>query len=190
MLRHQRFYFRYLPVSAQSAEWGVHVLDAVWWILGMPRPVSVSGVAGAKFGPRGLGYSQFSRPPKEVYSRYASDDYAGGFIRFEGNIGLQVESFWASHQPNGLQIELFGTEAGAQMIPIKLYRTEGNAPQDVSVELPKGPEAWDRIAAHFIECILDGKECSAPLRHGLWVQPMMEALLASAERGREVRLGG
>lgn len=167
---------------------GVHVLDAVWWILGKPKPVSVLGVAGAKFGPRGVGYWDFSTPEKELYEQYASDDYAGGFIRFDNGIGLQVESFWASHQPGEFQIELFGTEAGAQMSPLRLYRTENGAPQDISVNLPKGPEAWDNIADHFIECILDGKECSAPLRHGLVVQQMMEALLKSAEIGEEVRL--
>ncbi len=35
---------------------GVHVLDASWALLGFPQPVSVTGVAGAKFGPRGQGY--------------------------------------------------------------------------------------------------------------------------------------
>lgn len=167
---------------------GVHVLDAVWWILGTPKPVSAVGVAGAKFGPRGLGYWDFSKPEKEIYEQFAADDYAGGFIRFENGIGVQIESFWASHQPGELQIELFGTEAGAQMNPLKLYRTENGAPQDVSVNLPNGPSAWDRIADHFIECILDEKECSAPLRHGLIVQQMMEAVLESAETGKEVRL--
>ena len=41
-----------------------------------------------------------------------------------------------------------------------------------------------------ITFIIDGVECQAPLRHGLIVQEMMEALLESAETGREVRLGG
>ena len=167
---------------------GVHVLDAVWWIMGMPRPVSVLGVAGAKFGPQGCGYWNFSTPPKEVYRQYAADDYAGGFIHFENGIGLQVESFWASHQPDEFQIEIFGTEAGAQMNPLKLYRTEDGVPHDISVNLPKGSETWDTIAAHFIECILDGTECTAPLRNGLIVQQMMEALLKSAEIGKEVRI--
>ena len=49
-------------------------------------------------------------------------------------------------------------------------------------------EGFDHIAAHFIDCILDGVECTAPLRHGLQVQQMMEALLKSASTGREVRL--
>jgi predicted dehydrogenase len=167
---------------------GVHVLDAVWWLLGMPRPVSVTGVAGAKFGPRGQGYWHF-RPQKEAfYSQYAADDYAGGFIRFENGAGLQVESFWASHQPAGLQIELFGTEAGAQLRPLTLYRTVNGAPQDVTVDLPEVNKPWDNIAEHFISCILDGVECQAPLRHGLIVQEMMEALLQSAESGQEIRL--
>jgi len=167
---------------------GVHVLDAIWWIMGLPKPISAVGVAGAKFGPRGLGYWDFTDQPKEIYEKYASDDYAGGFIRFENGIGLQVESFWASHQPEEFQLEVLGTEAGAKLSPVILYTTKYGTPQDIKVNLPKGPESWDNIANHFIECILDGKECQAPLRHGLVVQQMMEAVLKSAETGKEVRL--
>jgi predicted dehydrogenase len=167
---------------------GVHALDAVWWVMGMPRPVSVTGPAGAKFGPRGLGYWNWVAPAKSVYSQYAADDYAGGFIRFENGAGLQIESFWASHQAPEFQMELFGTEAGARYSPLTLYRTESGAPQDVSVDLPKGPEAWDHIADHFLDCIRNGTPCQAPLRHGLIVQQMMEGLLRSARTGREVRL--
>ncbi len=168
---------------------GVHVLDAAWWLLGRPQPVTVTGVAGAKFGPRGLGYWKFRAPPKSVYQQYACDDYAGGFIRFQGDVGLQVESFWASHQPEEFQIELFGTEAGARYSPLTIYRTESGAPQDITMSMPPGPSPWDNIAAHFIDCILEGVECEAPLRDGLIVQRMMEGLLRSAETGREVRLG-
>lgn len=167
---------------------GVHVLDAVWSLLGMPEPVTVTGVAGAKFGPRGQGYWDYNVPEKKVYKQYASDDYAGGFIRFANGTGLQVESFWASHQPEEFQIELFGMEGGAKLHPLMLYRTDNGAPADTTVNLPKGPSAWDNIAGHFIDCILDGKKCEAPLRHGLIVQQMMEAVLRSAEQGKEVRV--
>ena len=170
---------------------GVHVLDAVWWILGLPKPIAVLGAAGAKFGPRGRGYWNRTRPPKETYEKYAADDYAGGFITFENGLGLQVESFWASHQPDEFQIELFGTEAGATLSPLRLFRTDDEGiSEDIDVNLPPGKykEAWDAIAAHFIECILDDVTCKAPLRHGLIVQQMMEGLLKSAETGREVQL--
>ncbi|MCY3900345.1 MAG: Gfo/Idh/MocA family oxidoreductase [Caldilineaceae bacterium] len=200
---------------------GVHVLDAAWWMLGMPRPVSITGVAGARFGPRGLGFfgrkapDEVAAAPKSYYSQFAADDYAGGFIRFENGGALQVESFWASHQPGDLQIELFGEEAGAQVRPPTLYtngpvptavvetarkfgakpvpgrslKDEGR-PLDITFDglTKERSKAWNAIADHFIDCILDGVPCEAPLRHGLTVQKMMEGLLTSAETGRELRL--
>lgn len=178
---------------------GVHVLDAAWWLMGAPEPVSVTGVAGAKFGPRGQGFWRFSDPP-EFYQSYAADDYAGGFVRFADGSGLQIESFWACHQADELQIELFGTEAGAKLRPLTLYRTVNGSPHDTVVNLPEprplprspkgatSPTVWDHLAEHFIAAILDGTECEAPLRHGLIVQEMMEGLLRSAETGQEVRL--
>ena len=165
---------------------GVHVLDAAWSILGRPEPVAVSGVAGAPFGPRGLGYS--GPVPRSVSRQFAADDYGGGFVRFANGAGLQVESFWASHQPGEMQIELFGTQAGARMNPLTLYRTEEGVEQDLAVKIRHPVDAWDRIAGHFIGSILDGTPCQAPLRHGLQVQQMMEALLKSAATGREVRV--
>lgn len=169
---------------------GVHVLDSAWWLLGMPKPISVTGVGGAKFGPKGIGYWDYFDPTAETVANFAADDYAGGFIRFENGSGLQVESFWASHQPDEIQIELFGETAGARLDPLTIYRTVNGAPQDVEVKLPMPgrPTVWTDMAAHFADCILDGAECHAPLRHGLEIQRMMEAMLESASSGQEVRL--
>jgi predicted dehydrogenase len=169
---------------------GVHVLDASWALLGFPQPVSVTGVAGAKFGPRGQGYMNYETIDPKIYSQYAADDYGGGFIRFENGAGLQVESFWACHNADEFQIELFGTEGGAKLNPLTIYKTQHGQPTDTTVRLHNRVpnEDWQNIADHFIECIADGKACEAPLRHGMQVQEMMEALLKSAETGREVRL--
>jgi predicted dehydrogenase len=165
---------------------GVHFLDSAWWLMGMPQPERVLGVAGARFGPRGAGYWSYRQPPVEYSREFAVDDFGGGFIRFANGAGLQVEAFWASHQPASSQIALFGDQGGAQMQPLTLYRTVHGMPQTTAVELPKDKEAWDHIAAHFIACVLDGVPCEAPLRHGLEVQRMMEGLLRSADTGKEV----
>ncbi len=176
------------PGGGAFRDMGVHVLDSSWWLLGMPRPVSVLGVAGAKFGPLGQGYWDYHAVPQSYYSEFGADDFGGGFILFENGVGLQIESFWASHQKEEVNIELFGTEAGAKLKPLSLYKTVNGAPQDISVAVPEKPIAWDNIAAHFIDCILDGVPCISPLRHGLIVQQMMEGLLRSAKLGKEVRL--
>ncbi len=179
-----------LPGGGAFRDMGVHVLDSAWWLLGMPQPVSVLGVAGAKFGPRGLGYLPDTiQPPQELAQLYAVDDYAGGLIRFENGAALQVESFWASHQPTELQIELFGSDAGARLKPLTVYRTVQGVDQDTTVNIAHdNAKTWLAIANHFVECILDGVACQAPVRHGLIVQEMMEALLQSAADGQEVRL--
>ena len=127
--------------------------------------------------------------PKEYWSQYNADDYGGGFIRFDNGVGLQIESFWAGHHGHKgeTQVELFGTEGGAQLRPLTIYKTVNGAPQDISIKPPEGPKGFGRVANHFIDCILDGVECEAPLRHGLIVQQMLEGLLRSAKTGKEVR---
>lgn len=169
---------------------GVHALDAAWWMMGMPEPVSATAVAGAKFGPRGLGFWDF-KPQPDLGKQYAADDYAGGFIRFANGAGLQVESFWASHFPEEFQIEVFGTEAGARCFnPLTIFRTVAGTPLDSTFNIPKDWEGvWVTITTHFVESILDGTPCQAPLRHGMIVQEMMEAILESGETGREVAIG-
>jgi len=168
---------------------GIHVLDAAWWIMGMPKPVSVTGVAGAHFGPRGHGYFCGSAP-QEVYSHFASDDYAAGFVKFENGAGMLLESFWACHHPNGgVQVDVMGTEAGARLSPLSVYTTVDDVTHDTTITPPKAPDCWDAMADHFIASILDGTPCEAPLRHGLVMQEILEGVLTSASTGREVRLG-
>ncbi|MFN3649877.1 MAG: Gfo/Idh/MocA family protein [Armatimonadota bacterium] len=166
---------------------GVHALDAAWWLIGCPAPVSATGVAGAKFGPRGQGYWEYHSVSPEFAAQYEADDYGAGLVRFENGAAIQVESFWASHQPDEFQIELFGTEAGARLDPMTLYRTVDGRPVDEPLS-PPDTEGFVNVAAHFMACVLDGARCEAPLSHGLTVQRMLEAVLRSAETGAEVRL--
>jgi predicted dehydrogenase len=129
---------------------GVHLLDAAWWIMGMPEPVSVLGTAGARFGPRGVGYWQFAPQPAEIAQQFAADDYGAGLFRFANGAALHVETFWASHQPEEIQVEIFGEEAGAKLRPLTIYRTVDDQPVDETIEVEKEPTVWERIAAHFV----------------------------------------
>ncbi|MGV3723254.1 MAG: Gfo/Idh/MocA family protein [Actinomycetota bacterium] len=166
---------------------GVHVLDAAWWRAGCPEPVTATGVAGAELGPLGRGYWEFHKVSPELSAQYASDDYGAGRIRCANGAAIQVESFWASHQPDELRTELFGSEGGARLHPMTVYSTVDGRPNDTSIQPPER-EGFAGVAEHFIACVLDGTPCAAPLRPGRTVQRMLEAVLASAELGAEVRL--
>jgi len=97
---------------------------------------------------------------------------------------MQIESFWASHQPEEFQVELFGTKAGARMQPPTLYRTEGGVPHDTTIKIPGNPPPGTP-SRHFIDCILDGIPLPGPLEHGLQVQRMMEAVLESGRTAKK-----
>jgi len=166
---------------------GVHVLDASWWLLGTPKPIYALGAAGAKFGPRGLGYNG-PTPEPEIVKKFDADDYGTGFIIFEGGASIQIESFWAAHRPNEVQIEIFGTEAGAKTNPLTIYRNNNGQPEDLAPDMEKQSLSFERVAEHFISSILDKTPCQAPLQQGLDVQRMMEAILKSAESGKPINL--
>lgn len=166
---------------------GVHVIDNSWALMGRPNPVTVTGVSGANFGPKGLGYSR--QYPKSVWKKYDSDDFAAGLIRFDNGASMSVESHWASHQPPEIKIELFGTKAGAQVHPPTIYTTEDGVESATKVDLEmRGAAAWDNVGKHFVDVCLGIRPNEAPLIDGLRVQQMMEAVLKSAQTGREIRI--
>ena len=83
-------------------------------------------------------------------------------------------------------MKLFGAEAGAKLRPLMAYRCDDDKEEDIQLKPTEGMRSWDRIADHFISCILDRIDCEAPLKHGLMAQKMMEGLLRSAESGQPV----
>ena len=109
-------------------------------------------------------------------------------VKAVDGVSIQIESFWAAHRPNEVQIEIFGTEAGAKTNPLTIYRNSGGQPEDLTPEVEKQTLSFERVAEHFISCILDGKTCQAPLQQGLEVQRMMEAILNSAETRQPIDL--
>ena len=114
---------------------------------------------------------------------------AAGFILFEDGAALQIEAFWASHQPEGSQIELFGTEGGAtdqatEPIPHRAGRAAEHHRRAAQRQGGRGI-----ILPGTLSTASWTVPCQAPLRHGLIVQRMMEGVLRSAETGHEVALG-
>lgn len=165
---------------------GVHVLDAAWSLLGRPKPLGALGVSGAKFGPEGEKF--WEEVEKNIKERYNTDDYSGGFIRCEGGVGIQVESFWASHHPEEFRVEIFGTEAGASLRPPELYKSKNGSLQNIDIKMKTSKSSWDIIAEKFINSILDGEENPAPIKQGYQVQKMLEAVLESSKKGKEVKI--
>ncbi|MGZ4985219.1 MAG: Gfo/Idh/MocA family protein, partial [Chthoniobacterales bacterium] len=78
---------------------GVHALDSVWYLMGTPRPVSVSAQVYRNF-------AQLVRDPI-----FDVEDAAYAFIRFENGAVVHLETSWAGNLPDDIpQGEVFGRE--------------------------------------------------------------------------------
>ena len=168
---------------------GVHRLDLALWLMGYPRPVSVTGVTYNLLGKR-LADSQ--------EKSFDVDDLAAAFIRFENGAALTLETSWASNteKREDQWTQLFGVEGGALIrnhdegyqFEARLFRSAGEGRKEVTVETPEPPKPWESAQTHFCRSILTGTEPLAPGEQGLTVMRILDAIYESAATGQEVRL--
>jgi predicted dehydrogenase len=174
---------------------GVHVLDLTLWLMGNPRPVSVSGSAYSKFGHR------LSPDPDSV----DVEDLAAAIIKLEDGSTVVVEVSWVSYveKANLVYSQLFGTQGGARIErsggenDLRIFTSRDDVPfmetvprEALSVpgEPPYMP-AFTHEVAHFVDCIKSGKQPESTVTHGLDVLRVLDAIYRSAETGEEVHLG-
>ena len=171
---------------------GVHILDITLWLMGYPRPMSVSGAAYTKFGTRS---GVVNLRGVWDHTRFTVEDLAAGFVRFDNGATLSLETSFAANVENDtFRTQLFGTEGGAIVDPfdsgnVRIYREESGALTDTTLPfLGKTSFYLEEIRA-FVDAILHDKPVPIPASQALVVTEIIDALYQSAETGAEVRIG-
>ena len=176
---------------------GVHILDLVLWLMGHPRPITVTGAVYAKFGPDarrlgGWGGHRFTTP-----GHFDVDDLGTALIRFENGAALVLEASWAGYSGPAQCIQLFGDAGGAEIFPerfgreqpLRLYGDVGDAPSETVPTLPRSrASAHERLIEDWVDCIKNDESPLVTPEQGVLVTQILEAIYRSAKEGREVRL--
>lgn len=173
---------------------GVHVIDLLTYLLGKSRPVSVYGATFQKL---------FNRPDVKDKQGYISstpgeiicdvEDLASAMIRFENGSVISIEtSFSLNVNDDQQKLELFGTKGGAALNPsLKLSTNINGYMADVQLKMPTALSMdglfYNEIH-HFVECVLEGKDCLSPAQDGVVITQIIEAIYESAKTGHEVTL--
>jgi predicted dehydrogenase len=171
---------------------GVHLLDRTHYLMGLPRPVAVSGVTHAKFGPDPANYRYLSMWGKPVPGGpFDVDDLVAALIRFETGASLVLQVSWAANTPDGNLTQVLGTKGGLYFgsdEPLKVFTEDSGFIADIEPKF-RPSEAHAALTAHFVEAL---RNPDLPLRttpqEGLVLQTMLDAIYESAETGREVVL--
>jgi predicted dehydrogenase len=164
---------------------GVHVLDLTWWIMGSPKPVSVSAST----------YNPFMK--KYGKKTYDVEDFAAALIKFDTGATVIVETSWASYvEREDIDSMVLGTKGG---IKIRLNPKQGEEYYNLYTEVKgtwmssSSPELeWKikegglvRQINYFADCIRTGRKNIATAEEGINLMKMLTGVYESA-KGREV----
>lgn len=185
---------------------GVHVLDAMLWILGAPKVLSVSGKTYRELGDKDEGLKEslaesgapagvFTPRPYD-YHEFNVEDFATGFIRLENNITISLKASWALNAPEESDVSyISGTKGGIRVLPSAEIITN-MAGYQVNVK-PKIPAPRDvpfeehyYTTAHFLKVIRGEEEPLVKQEQVLNVLRILDAIYASSVENREICLRG
>jgi predicted dehydrogenase len=182
---------------------GVHAIDLLFWLMGNPRAVAVSGATYTKFGNRDEGLATSladSGAPLGVltprpYSHrdFNVEDMAAGFIRLAGGATVAFKTSWAANVPQNVGgTMILGTEGGLVLDPLTLVTNLGSYPVNVAPQVPAGRKVdfsghWEE-AEHFVQVIRGEADLLVKREEVLNVIRTLDALYQSASEGREVSL--
>ncbi len=166
---------------------GVHVLDLAMHLMGGPRPVSVSGVAPCALAHRPDACNQWG---SFRAADYEVEDFAAGFVRFEGGAALSLEVSWLLNmvEPESYHVALHGTEGGVRWPELKLAHVQDGLLVDSQIASETGTDGHRYALAAFAEAVRTGGPSPVPAEESLTVARILEGLYESAASGREVRL--
>jgi predicted dehydrogenase len=171
---------------------GVHLLDLCLFLMDNFEAEAVTGITHKTFGHRGLGEGGWGLSTVDAGSVFDVEDHATALIRLKGGASVTLEVAWAIHQEeaNRHNVEVFGTEAGITAFNSRLcYFGKEKGEYDVVVpEKVPVPHPHGNRFINWIDAILDQGELLCTLEQALAVQKILDAIYASAESGREVRL--
>jgi predicted dehydrogenase len=165
---------------------GIHALDAVWYLMGTPKPISVSAQV----------FQNFAHLVKVPV--FDVDDAAFGFIRFDNGAVVQLETSWAGNLTDEIPPRqyfgqelinsvLYGTKASIRLKPLGLFEDQDG--KLVSVPLSAKPDeasGFELQMRNFVEAIRGEAKPVNDADQAVALMEMIDGIYASSELGREV----
>ena len=164
---------------------GVHALDSAWYLMGTPRPVSVTASVFQNF-------KHFVQAPI-----FDVEDAAFAFIRFSNNAVVQLQTSWAGNLPNDIpqgicfgrelnNCTIYGTKATIRLKPLTLFRDENGKLLDQPLEPKDKRDSFELQMQNFIDAIAGKAEPVNTAEQAVYLMEMLDAIYLSGSTGREV----
>ena len=180
---------------------GCYSIDMIMNAIGHPKPLTATGMISNRFGkdPNYSGYNP--KTAKEFAEKFGVDDFAGGFIRLEGDIILDFRISWAMNMDSPGDTIILGTEGGLRIPATECWNGTVGGEMTIYKELQGqqtelkvpiiGNGKCDRVGlkiGSFVEAIKNGGTAPVPTSQIILNQAIIDGLARSAALGREVEI--
>jgi predicted dehydrogenase len=164
---------------------GVHALDSAWYLMGTPRPISVTASVFQNFS------HLVKTPVNDV------EDAAFAFIRFRSDAVVQLKTSWAGNLtdeiPEGSTFgrelnncTVYGTKATIRLKPLTLFQDEGGKLIDTALEPPDAADSFELQMQNFVDAIAGRAAPVNSAQQAVYLMEMLDAIYLSSSTGREV----
>lgn len=164
---------------------GVHMLDQALWLIGNPKPASVSAITQRHFGHK----PEVARILGNTWDpeKFDVEDFSVAFVRFETGATLALRTSWAAHiEKNIFGVRIFGTEGGVTTEPPALYHTRSGVLADEEYKTIRTANTNELQMRAFLSALRGERELPVKEEETMNVQRILNAAYRSAEEGREV----
>ncbi|MFC5450567.1 Gfo/Idh/MocA family protein [Paenibacillus aestuarii] len=174
---------------------GVHVIDLCWYMMGRPKPVSISANTYKKLGNRAnVRNLSFYKAADYDPTVNGVEDMANALIRFDNGASLFVDvSFTLHAKKDEISVKLYGDKGGVELEPEVSFVTEKHdtilnmTPQTDAKSL-NVHEAFYNEIQHFLSCVRSDNQPISPVADGLEMMKMLCGIYESAAKGTEIKL--
>lgn len=174
---------------------GVHMIDLCWYLMGKPKPISVTGNTYKKLGNRShIENLSFYKAADFNADHNDVEDLANALIRFENGASLFVDvSFTLQAKQDELSVKLYGEKGGAEIEP-KLAIIQERHETILNITPQIDTLGFDFAGAftneinHFVDCCLNNVQPISPVADGVEVMKMLTAIYESAATKQEIIL--
>ena len=175
---------------------GVHIMDLVMWLMGHPKPVSVTGKVYQKFGKKSATVYPNQAPTAKQRREFDVEDFATGLVKFENGASMVVETSWAANvEKDAIDLSVLGDKAGISVGPpgaadggLRIYTEMDGVNVDVTPAMPEKNSAYFGEIEYFVRCVRGEAKVLVKPEEALSVQKVIDAIYKSSETGREIAI--
>jgi len=174
---------------------GTHMIDLCWYLMGKPKPVSVSGNTYKKLGNRAhIENLSFYKAADYDAGHNDVEDLANALIRFENGASLYVDvSFTLHAKQDEVSVKLYGENGGAEVEP-ELAIIKENHETILNITPQIDMLSFDFTGSfineinHFVDCCINNVQPISTVEDGVEVTKMLAAIYESAATNQEIKL--